>query len=210
MIWHPARIAALFCSILTTTVAGAEALDLSYCITCHGANGNGNAAIRAPKIAGMEPWYLKRQLDAFAAGARGVNPGDVAGHEMQPVGVRLKEAGITDQAIAFVATFEPKAPAITVTGDATHGATIYTSCAACHGSKGEGNAALNAPALAGKSDWYLVTQLKNYASGARGGDTKAGQDALAAQMRAVAQSLTVNDSNYATIDDVVAYINTLR
>ena len=203
MNWRSVRAAVALGLALATLSAVAESLDLTYCITCHGADGNGNPAIRAPKIAGMEPWYIKRQLDAFAAGTRGVSPADAAGHEMQPVAVRLKEAGITDRAIAFVGTFEAKTPVATVTGDATRGKTLYVACAACHGAKGEGNASLSAPALAERSDWYLVTQLKNYASGARGSDPT---DAPSAQMRAVAQSLTDN----AAIDDVVAYINTLH
>lgn len=190
-------------SMLATLSVGAESLDLSYCITCHGANGNGNPAIRAPKIAGMEPWYLKRQLDAFAAGHRGLNAADASGHEMQPVGLRLKEAGITDKAVEFVGSFRASAPPVTVSGDQAKGKTLYGTCAACHGANGEGNAALNAPALAARSDWYLVTQLKNFAAGVRGGD---GADAPAAQMRAMAATL----GDTAAINDVVAYINTLR
>jgi len=194
-----AALAAAFASLSV----GAEALDLSYCITCHGANGNGNPAIRAPKIAGMEPWYLKRQLDAFAAGTRGVHPADDSGHEMQPVGLRLKDAGITDKAIQFVGSFQAMPPPATVSGDQAKGKTLYATCAACHGAKGEGSASLNAPALAARSDWYLVTQLKNFAAGVRGGE---GADAPAAQMRAIAATLT----DPAAINDVVAYINTLR
>ena len=33
-----------------------------YCTTCHGTDGRGNYGIKAPRLAGMEPWYLKRQL----------------------------------------------------------------------------------------------------------------------------------------------------
>ena len=36
-----------------------------------------------------------------------------------------------------------------------------------HGAAGEGKEELNAPALAGRSDWYLVTQLTNYKAGSR-------------------------------------------
>jgi len=46
--------------------------DFDYCLLCHGANANGNYGIRAPKLSGMEPWYLARQLENFAAGTRGV------------------------------------------------------------------------------------------------------------------------------------------
>lgn len=42
-----------------------------------------------------------------------------------------------------------------------------TACVACHGVKGEGNAAAGFPRLAGLGRAYLHTQLANYASGAR-------------------------------------------
>ena len=29
----------------------------AVCAACHGANGMGNKALNAPKIAGQEPWY---------------------------------------------------------------------------------------------------------------------------------------------------------
>jgi cytochrome c553 len=42
-----------------------------------------------------------------------------------------------------------------------------TACAACHGMRGEGNANLGAPRLAGLPGWYLHKQLRDYTSGAR-------------------------------------------
>ena len=115
---------------------------------------------------------------------------------MQPVGVRLHDQAGIDEAIAYVATFEPKAPPVTVAGDATRGRSLYVTCASCHGVKGEGNQTLGAPALAARTDWYLVTQLHNFKSGVREN----------AQMRAIAATLPDEQS----VDDVVAYINTLR
>lgn len=177
--------------------AGAEEKpDFSYCTVCHGAHGNGNAAIRAPKISGMEAWYLRRQLESFRDGTRGTHPDDTAGQEMQPVGVRLRDNAGIDEAIAYVSTFEPKTPPVTVEGDATRGRSLYVTCTSCHGAKGEGNQAVGAPALAARTDWYLVTQLQNYKTGVREN----------AQMRAIASTLPDEQA----IDDVVAYINTLR
>lgn len=179
------------------TSAGAEEKsDLSYCTVCHGAHGNGNPAIRAPKISGMEAWYLRRQLESFRDGTRGTHPDDTAGQEMQPVGVRLRDKAGIDEAIAYVSTFEPKTPPVTVEGDATRGRSLYVTCESCHGPKGEGNQAIGAPALAARTDWYLVTQLQNYKAGVREN----------AQMRAIASTLPDEQA----IDDVVAYINTLR
>jgi cytochrome c553 len=62
---------------------------------------------------------------------------------------------------------------------------------------------LGAPALADRTDWYLVTQLRNYKTGLRGTDHR---DTNGAQMRALAATLP----DAQAIDDVVAYINTLR
>jgi cytochrome c553 len=190
-------------TVLSTTAIAADNSDLSYCTVCHGAHGNGNPAIRAPKISAMEPWYIRRQLEAFRDGVRGTHPDDAAGHEMQPVGVRLRDGAAMNAAIEYVSTFKPKAPPITVTGDASRGRELYVTCASCHGSNGEGNQTVGAPALADRTDWYLVTQLRNYKAGLRGSDQR---DTNGAQMRALAQTLPDTQA----IDDVVTYINTLR
>lgn len=173
-----------------------------YCLLCHGANANGNYGIRAPKLSGMEPWYLARQLENFAAGVRGAPADDASGHEMRPVGGRLKDEGSLASAVEFIATLESKRPAPTVAGDAARGKSLYAACAACHGARAEGNAQLQAPALAARSDWYLVTQLRNFKLGVRGADAR---DTFGAQMRAIAATLPDDRA----IDDVVAYINRL-
>jgi cytochrome c oxidase subunit 2 len=175
--------------------------DYSFCTVCHGAQGNGNRAINAPKIAGIEPWYLKHQLAQFRAGARGIKTTDVPGMEMQPVGMQLDDAAI--EAVAtYVATFKPKAPVVTVHGDAKRGRALYATCIGCHGSRGEGNGALKAPALAGQTDWYLVTQLERFRASERGFSP---EDLEGSQMRAAAAVLA--DST--AVNDVVAYINSL-
>jgi len=174
-----------------------------YCLLCHGANANGNYGIRAPKISGMEPWYLTRQLENFASGARGSAAEDASGHEMRPVGHRLKQEGTLDAAVQFIVALESRRPSPTVSGDAAQGKKLYSTCAACHGAKGEGNVTLQSPALASRSDWYLVTQLRNYRSGLRGA---AESDTYGAQMRAVAATLPDDKA----VNDVVAYINTLK
>jgi cytochrome c553 len=187
------------CAISGITVAS-QPLDLSYCTVCHGTQGNGNPAIRAPKIAGMEPWYLKRQLALFRSGLRGTKPEDVTGSAMQPMVLRLDDDAI--EAVArYVASFEPRHPAKTVQGDVARGKALYESCAACHGPRGEGMQQLGAPALASRSDWYLVTQLELFRSGLRGFSE---QDVPGTQMRAAAALLPDAEA----IRDVVAYINT--
>ena len=41
----------------------------AVCAACHGANGMGNKALNAPRIAGQEPWYLERQLNNYKKGS---------------------------------------------------------------------------------------------------------------------------------------------
>lgn len=181
----------------------AEDLDLSQCALCHGTNGNGNPAVRAPKISGLDAAYLRRQLQIFRAGWRGMHEADERGNEMRAVAASLTDDAAIDRAVAHVRSYEVRRPAPTVVGDVDRGRTLYEQCAACHGARGEGNAAMQAPALASASDWYLLAQLRNYASGIRGATEPEGPGT---QMRAIA--LALPDAQAAS--DVVAYINTLR
>lgn len=195
---------ALLLALVSTFMGSASAENpFDYCLLCHGSNANGNVGIRAPKLSGMEPWYLTRQLENFAAGVRGKPAGDAPGHEMGPVGLRVKADGTLGAAVAFIGTLESKRPEPTITGDVAKGKTLYATCSACHGMQGEGNAALQAPALAARNDWYLVTQLKNFKEGLRGADSR---DTFGAQMRAIVGALPDDKA----ITDVVAYINTLK
>jgi cytochrome c553 len=178
------------------------AADYGFCTVCHGAQGNGNPAIQAPKIAGIQPWYLRQELQHFRGKLRGIQPGDVSGMEMQPVAMQLNDQAI-DAVAAYVSTFAPQPSPLTVTGDVQHGRKLFAACASCHGPKGEGNDALHAPALAGQSDWYLVTQLQHFKAGLRG---FAAQDVTGTQMRAAAAILP----DEAAIKDVVSYINTFK
>jgi cytochrome c oxidase subunit II len=194
----------LLAAALATTLTGTAGAEnkFDYCLLCHGASANGNAGIRAPKLSGMEPWYLTRQLENFAAGIRGTPGGDDSGHEMGPVGLRVKQEGVLNDAVSFVSGLPSAKPGATLAGDAKHGKQLYAACASCHGAKGEGNAQLQAPALAARSDWYLATQLRNFREGLRGADER---DTYGAQMRAIVASLPDDKA----ITDVVVYINTL-
>jgi cytochrome c oxidase subunit II len=188
---------------LTAAAAYAAPEEFAYCTVCHGAEGNGNVAIRAPKIAGLDAAYLTRQLEAFRVGWRGMHADDRQGREMSFVALTLADDSTLARAVAFVGTLEPKTPARSVDGNARRGAKHYEPCAACHGERAQGNAELQAPALAGQSDWYLVAQLEGYRAGWRGIDPA---DTAGTQMRAMAAALP----NKKSIADVVAYIVSLH
>ena len=62
----------------------------------------------------------------------------------------------------------------------------YQTCVACHGAVGEGNTALQAPALAGQDAAYIERQLRHFKAGVRGSDPA---DTLGAQMRPMVAAL---------------------
>jgi len=185
--------------------ADAEAGKAAYavCAACHGQQGEGNPAMNAPRIAGQEGWYIKRQLEAYRNGYRGTAPGDTHGMQMRPMALSVSDPVAVDNLIAFIATFPDKPNATGVTGDAAAGKTAYAVCATCHGADGMGNEQLGGPRLAGQDDWYLVRQIQGYQKGLRGYDPK---DIFGQQMKPMAATLTSEKA----INDVVAHINTLR
>lgn len=87
-------------------------------------------------------------------------------------------------------------------GDPARGQSYYATCGACHGASGEGMQALNAPALAGQEEWYVVRQLQNFKNGIRGTDPK---DTFGMQMAPMAMTLPTEQA----IEDVAAYISSL-
>ena len=178
--------------------------DFIYCTTCHGVELRGNVSVDAPRLNGMEGWYLKNQMLSFKQGHRGTHPEDLIGMEMQPQAEALSEEQIED-VVAFVTALPVRTETIehTIEGDADRGKSLYATCGACHGMGGEGNKMMNAPALAGQSDWYLVRQLEKYQAGARGYDSA---DIFGQQMKAATAVLTSEED----VQDVVAYINTLE
>jgi len=87
-------------------------------------------------------------------------------------------------------------------GDAERGKTFYAVCAACHGPDGEGMQELNAPALAGQEEWYIVRQLQNFKTGIRG---KNPGDIYGMQMAPMAMTLPDDQA----MEDVAAYLSSL-
>jgi cytochrome c oxidase subunit 2 len=172
------------------------------CAACHGPAGQGNQRYAAPAIAGLDRWYLEAQLTKFKAGARGFRAEDGEGLQMRPMARALGSEQDVKAVAAYVASLAPVSPPPTVAGDAERGRTTYVTCGACHGDRGQGNAALAAPPLARQADWYLVAQLRKFRQGLRGTHP---HDTTGAQMRPLA--LTLPDDR--ALADVVAYIRTL-
>jgi cytochrome c oxidase subunit 2 len=174
----------------------------AVCAACHGTQGEGNPELNAPKLAGQPGWYLKRQLENFRSGARGAHEKDVYGRQMAPMAATLPDEAAINDVLAYIGTLADRPAPRTVSPQTRRGGRLYATCATCHGADGRGIEAMNAPRLAGMSDWYLVTQLRNFKQGIRGTHPK---DPHGPQMGSLAATL-VDDR---AINDVVAHINGL-
>ena len=194
-------VAMLVASVTVAAQGNPEAGRAAYivCSACHGQQGEGMQALNGPKLSGLSDWYLTRQIENFKNGVRGAT---APGSTMVPMVASLDDAAIAN-VVAYIGTLPDTPAPITIEGDAERGRQLYGTCAACHGADGAGNQALNAPRQSGINDWYLVRQLQDYKSGARG---RHPQDAFGAQMAPMAGMLADDQA----ILDVVAYINTLR
>ena len=182
--------------------ASAGAAQYAVCAACHGQQGEGMQALNAPKIAGQEPWYLRRQLNGFKAGHRGSLPEDVFGQQMRPMAMTLASDAAIENMIAHIQTFPDNPAPATIDGNVAKGERLYAVCSYCHGAEAQGIQAINAPRMAGMTDWYLARQLQNFRSGVRGGH---GQDFFGKQMGFMGRNLQTDEQ----INDVIAYINTL-
>ncbi|MDH3642914.1 MAG: c-type cytochrome [Gammaproteobacteria bacterium] len=187
---------------VSADVAAGEAA-YGVCAACHGSSGEGNIALNAPRLAGQEPWYMRRQLAAYRAGHRGSASGDMPGMQMRPMAMATADPTKEANIIEYIQTLTAAPSAITVAGDPAAGKAGYAVCVACHGGNGEGLEALGGPQLAGQNDWYLVRQIKNYQNDMRAYDAA---DTYGQQMKPMAGLLATDKA----INDVVAYINTLR
>lgn len=171
------------------------------CQPCHGGAGAGDQALGAPAIGGLPQWYVEAQLHNFKAGRRGYAPHDTAGIRMKSMAWTLSDSVAVASVAEYVASLPAPAVAPVLRGDATAGQATFQLCLACHGMDAAGTPALHAPPLAGRSDWYLLTQLHKFKSGWRGTDTA---DLWGQTMRA--NALMLDDSSMV---NVLAYIQTL-
>lgn len=160
----------------TDSVGRGATLALN-CTMCHGARGQ--TASDAPNLAGQYPEVVIKQLHDYKRGKRS--------HAlMQGLARGLSDQDIRDLAAYYA--YLPKARTAPTTYDETLPALVRVGdplrniapCISCHGGVDQ---KLGAPWLEGMPQAYLVSQLKAFASGARGNDPHA-------QMRNVVRAMT--------------------
>ena len=204
---------------LNTDLLAGQA-SYAVCSSCHGVNAEGNKAMHAPSLAGMDAEYMKRQLRHFKRGVRGTHEDDTWGQTMAPMAMMLADGSAINNVVAYIDTLSGQADfdddasynlsaaveryAPSVSGDPNKSAALYQStCAMCHGGSGDGVWTVNAPQLAGLEDWYLSSQIKNFRDGIRG---RHSDDLYGLQMGLVSNTMTDDQA----IEDMVAYIMTLE
>ena len=83
--------------------AAAGKISFLTCSACHGANGEGNEMLKAPKIAGQQAWYILSSLQRFKNGTRGAT--DPAAATMVPMAKMLTDKQMENIA-AYLATLK--------------------------------------------------------------------------------------------------------
>lgn len=157
------------------------------CISCHGAEGQGDGSGAFPRLTGQPGWYMYKQLQDYASGAR---PNNV----MSGVARRLTDDEMEAVSAYYAALRAPARPTLGevdgaalqwggqlgAVGSAERG---IPACVNCHGPKGMGNAP-SVPYLAGQYAGYMEYQLKLWKDGTRDNDTANVMSAIASKMTA--------------------------
>ncbi|AZC24717.1 MULTISPECIES: c-type cytochrome [Pseudomonas] len=172
--------------------------QVETCTACHGAQGEGNALVGAPRLAGQQAEYLLVQLRDFKAGRRGYDANDRHGAQMRAV-----VASLDDSAFASLATYYSglafTSPGASSAADVTQGRELYQgTCASCHGPQAQGFAHLKTPRLNILDGAYLHRQLEHYAQGTRGSEEHAGT--LGIWMRGISLQVRQDSERQALVD----------
>ena len=96
----------------TATLRGDAARGEDYyiniCSACHGGNGQGNDALGAPALAGVNDWYLKSSYESYLEGLRGTHTNDFYGLQMARLAPALANSDDINDVVAFIATLPPQ------------------------------------------------------------------------------------------------------
>ncbi|WP_271103110.1 c-type cytochrome [Pseudomonas tohonis] len=192
--------------LAATLHAQAEAIpaEVGTCTACHGEQGQGNAQLGAPRLAGQQAEYLLDQLRHFKAGRRGYAAGDLHGAQMRGV-VAALDARAFEPLARYFSGLELAVEAVPATGDTGRGEVLYQgTCAACHGPAAKGFAHLRTPNLSLLDAAYLERQLTHYIRGVRGSESYAGE--LGVWMRGISLQIGTDAERKAIVD----YIGSLE
>lgn len=74
----------------------------SVCGSCHGAAAMGNEKMNAPRLNGLDDWYIRQQISKFRTSVRGAHREDKFGAQMVPMMALLPNEQAVDDVIAYI------------------------------------------------------------------------------------------------------------
>lgn len=167
------------------------------CQACHGANGN-SVNPEWPSLAGVGADYIAAQLKNFKEAKRNnaimmANAMALSPDDMSDLGAYFDSQ--VNTGLEADPSYWQAGEKLYRAGDKTRG---IPACMACHGPTGYGNEPAKFPALRGQHSVYVVKQLNDYSSGARG----TGPNGI---MQTIAKRLSPEDMR-----NVASYLQGLR
>ena len=90
---------------LTGDVSAGKAF-YGICASCHGAYGEGIAALNAPRLSHQHDWYIVRQIKNFKRGIRGSHTKDFYGNQMRSMALILATDQQIDDVTAYISTLD--------------------------------------------------------------------------------------------------------
>ena len=171
-----------------TIVASGTEYGVVACARCHAFDGAADGSGAFPKLSGISPYYLAKQLRDFASGSR-------ADAIMSAIARRMTSDDIADvseyySAVRGTPTAPPAAkPDLLALG--TRLATVgdqekeIQACESCHGPQGRGEGPA-IPPLAGQYGHYVAFQMEMWQKGYRKNDANE-------QMRNISRRLSPQD-----------------
>ena len=181
------------------SAADGPTIYANICAQCHGPEGKGNLAVKAPSVAAMPAWYTREQLEKFRTGQRGADPKDPSGFLMRAVAVQMTPA-MVQRVTAHMESLPRSATKNTLAGNAAEGKWKYARyCMECHRYNASGELVFGSPPLTKLPDWYMAEQLRKFQAGLRGSHPR---DERGAKMVRVVRLIEKPQD----IRDILAYI----
>lgn len=151
-------------------LSGGDAGAANACIACHGLNGEGDGHL-SPRLAGLNPGYIVRQLELYEAGQRRHEAMEAIASQLSwdaRLAVANYYAGleVPPTTEASVQDCTPAARRLVFSGDLSRN---LPACTACHGDDLAG-AGAGGPPLAWQTTAYNASQLRAWRNGRRYGD----------------------------------------
>jgi cytochrome c553 len=162
------------------------------CSACHGFDGN-SPSDTVPLLAGMQPWYLKKAIQDYAAGKR-------PAAEMESYSKMVLELGVDDVAGYFARQKRESSPVKLDSAAVERGRAASTQCVVCHGAQGKGDPAKGIPDLTGQPPGYLKNQMLLFKA-----DRRSPGDETLKALKALMK--TIPDEAFG---DLAAYYSSLR